>query len=46
MENEQQFAVWEHLPTGRVLHVFDDEFLAQRFAVMHSATYFKFTYPA
>lgn len=41
-----QFAVWEHLPTGRFLHVFDDEFLAQRFAVANSTSFFKFSYPS
>lgn len=27
------FSVWEHSHTGRTLHTFDDEYLAQRFAV-------------
>lgn len=40
MEN---FAVWEHLPTGRVLRTFADEFLAQQFAVSVGSQYFPFT---
>lgn len=30
---EGSFCVWEHTHAGRVLYVFDDEYLAQRFAV-------------
>jgi hypothetical protein len=31
------FAVWEHSHTGRRLHCFHDEYLAQRFAVSVSS---------
>ncbi len=44
--DDRGFAVWEHLHTGRVLRVFEDEYLAQRFAVAHSTMYFPFNYPA
>lgn len=30
---EDAFCVWEHALRGRFLHVFADEYLAQRFAV-------------
>lgn len=32
------FGVWHHLPTGRALYIFDDEFLAQRFALSVGST--------
>lgn len=32
------WAVWEHLPTGRVLHTFADEYLAMQFAVSVGST--------
>jgi hypothetical protein len=35
---EGPFGVWHHAPTGRVLYVFADEFLAQRFAVSVGST--------
>jgi hypothetical protein len=35
--SDAAFCVWEHGPTGRRLHFFHDEFLAQRFAVSISS---------
>ena len=32
------FAVWEHAHSGRRLHIFADEYLAQRFAVSIGST--------
>jgi hypothetical protein len=40
---EGSWAVWEHCLRGRVLHVFDDEYLAQRFAVSISSLVIPFS---
>ena len=35
--SDAPFGVWEHTQTGRYLHLFHDEYLAQRFAVSISS---------
>ncbi len=35
--SDAPYAVWEHLSTGRFLHLFYDEFMAMQFAVSISS---------